>query len=154
MLQDYQVEIIDLYHKQELLLSELYQIFSDQFADYRDFWLSISKEEKRHALWLENLKEKALGQELAFDEGKTRTDTLKAFIEYMIKVTARAKNRELSLKQALALSRDIENSLIEKNFFRSFSGATGELVTTFKKLETETRNHLQKIQKAFFECKE
>jgi hypothetical protein len=42
MLQDYQVDIIDLYHKQELLLSELYQIFSEQFSDYRDFWLSIS----------------------------------------------------------------------------------------------------------------
>lgn len=144
MLQKYQKEIITLMHKQELLLSELYRIFSKQFPDYAHFWKELANEEERHAQWINHLFELVEQDQILFEEGQVKTYTLQTFIEGLEKDVQRAIAKEFDFQEAVALTNNYETSLIEKKMFEKFVPANEEVKRVMKSLSSETKEHIRR----------
>ncbi len=53
-----QLKTVDLLAKHERIIGEFYKNCARAFQEKADFWSKISGEEKIHAKWLEDLKEK------------------------------------------------------------------------------------------------
>ena len=82
-LKEYQLKILDYHIEKELLLSNLYYLFAQKFPEHKNVWLSASREEREHAGWIKYLEKYAVQGIVHFDEGKTKTYTLMAFIKYL-----------------------------------------------------------------------
>lgn len=62
--------------------------------------------------------------------------------------------QDISLTKALSIARDIENGLIEKKFFEVFEGDPIELKQVLLDLAAATREHYNRIEKAWNEAKQ
>lgn len=146
-LKPYQIKIINLYLEQELLLSKIYRLFSEKYERYKDFWLSISREEIEHAGWVKQMGEYAKNEKAQFDEGKTRTYTLSSFIDYLKKIIKDIKATDMGIEKAFSISLDIEKSMIEKKVFHHFSGDSREIMRILEILHEGTIEHIDKLEK-------
>jgi len=146
MLEPYQKKIIELMVKQELLLGRLYTIFADRFPALEKTWLEMAREELKHAEWVKKLYLAEKKELVAFDEGKTRTYTLKIFIENLEKVIRQAQDGEMTIQKAVAYTRDFEMSLIEKNAFARFEVVDERVQGVLTRLQSDTRRHARKAQ--------
>jgi hypothetical protein len=57
----------------------------------------------------------------------------------------RLQNGELSKKNIFYIARDFENSLVEHKFYEKIEGEVEGLESIKKKLETECKSHLRKL---------
>jgi hypothetical protein len=145
-LKPYQEKIIQQMIDQERLLSKIYALFADKFPQYNEFWMELSKEEERHAGLIEKLQEAEKKGLVFFDEGKTRSITLTAFITYLENQYQRALQKEYGITAAFSCAFDLEQALIEKDVFTRFDSITEKTRGTMNRLKTETNNHLEKIR--------
>jgi hypothetical protein len=147
MVRDYQKIILELMIKQEMILSELYNLFSVQFPEYNKMWKELSNEEKEHADWIKRLSEYESGEEVLFHEDNVRTHTMKAFIEYVEKLFYKAKMGGLIFKEAVSAARDLEMSLIEKKAFTHFDALSDRMKKVLNMLEAKTKEHYERMRK-------
>lgn len=145
-LKPYQEKIINQMITQERLLSEIYALFAKNFPQYSGFWTELSEEEKRHADLIEKLGEAEKKGLVFFDEGKTKTYTLSAFIDYLEKQSEKARNKEFGIAAAFSCALDLEQSLIEKEVFTRFDSVKEMNRSVLNKLRNETKNHIEKIR--------
>jgi rubrerythrin len=138
--------ILDLLVEQELALAELYTAFGKRFADDGEFWKGISDDEKKHSTWVQRLKAQAAQGAVEFDAGRTREQAVRISIGYIKTMTDRAIEEDMLLFDALTLSHDIENSLIEKQVFRHFTSDSEEMKRVLTRLEEVTREHRDKLK--------
>ena len=146
MLEPYQKTIIELFYKQEVLLSRLYEKFAAQFPQYADFWCALSLEEKEHAKWIKKFYHAEKEDLVFFDEGRVKTYTLQTMVGHIEKVLDAVDQGGFSLEKAIAYTLDFERSLIEKDVFKHFQSANKGVRVIMEKLERETKNHINKAQ--------
>ena len=147
-LKPFQEKILQQLIQQENMLSELYEIFADQFPLHEKFWEKLSLEEKRHSKLLEKLYAAATTEKISFDEGKIKSITLNAFLSRLGDIIIKAKNNEYTLSAALTCAVDYETSLIEKKIFTHFDSLNKKVKDTLKILQSETLNHVDQVRKA------
>lgn len=145
-LKPYQVKIVNQMIEVEQLIAVAYEEFARMFPEDSAHWIKIAKEEWGHAHALEALKESVMAGEAVFDEGRTRTYTLSAMIDYVKGILDRARKGELNKKQIVALAIDIEKSIIEKDAFSHFRGLTPELEKSLAKLRADTGEHADRLK--------
>jgi len=141
-----QEKIIQQMIDQERLLSKIYALFAEKFPQYHDFWMDLSKEEKRHAGLIEKLREAEKEGLVFFDEGKTRTNTLTVFIAYLEDQYKKALQKDFGIAAAFTCALDLEQALIEKDVFSRFESLTEKTRGVMNKLKSETKNHIEKIR--------
>jgi rubrerythrin len=146
MLEPYQKNIIELLFKQELLLSQLYELFANKFPEYSEFWMDLSKEEKTHAQWIKKLYHAEKKDLVLFDEGKTKTYTLQTVIKHTENVIAQVKEGEFTLEMAIGHTLDFERSILEKDFIKFFKTTDDKVKAVMDKLDKETKKHISQIQ--------
>lgn len=145
-LMPYQVKIVTQMIEVEQLIAVAYEEFSRMFPEHSTHWEGIAKDEWEHAHTLEALKENVLSGAAGFDEGKTRTYTLTAMIDYVKGILDRARKGQLSARQAVSLSIDIEKSIIEKDAFSHFTGLTPEIEASLARLHADTVLHADRLR--------
>ncbi len=138
--------LIELMATHEETLSQLYQIYSQKYDFYQSFWQDIASEEIDHARWLHALNEKADRGELSFDEHLFKLPAITTSLEYLNQKVAQARMEDIPVLTALAISRDLENSMLEGKFFIVFQTDSPELKKVFSELEDATNLHAHKIK--------
>ncbi len=146
MIDSRQEELIKLLIAQERLLSRLYQVFSEQFPDHRDFWTNLSREEENHARILEKLIEAGKKGVLLFNEGRINTFSLKTSIQGLKGLVEKAEQGGFTLSSALSCSIDYESALIEKNAFTRFEPVSKKAGIALNTLKNETTQHIERIK--------
>jgi len=146
ILKTYQKDIFKLMIKQESLMAKLYTLFAEQFPEHGEVWNELVKEEKKHAGWLKQLYEAEEKGIVLFDEGKVKTYTMKAYIEYLEQIIVRAENNELTLAQAITYTLDFERSLIEKNIFTHFDSTSEKAKSVLKRLTVDIESHIKRVR--------
>jgi rubrerythrin len=146
MLNTYQKEIIGLMIRQESMLAELYTLLAEQFPEQAGVWNDLVKEEKKHAIWLQQLFDAGEKGFVLFDEGKIRSASMNTYIAHLEQIITRAEKEELTLAQAVPFTLDFENSLIEKNVFTHFDSTSEKARIILNRLVMETQSHVKKIQ--------
>ncbi len=145
MLKEHENKIIELYIEQERMLSLLYRKISICFPENRVFWEGISRNESEHAGMIVALYNHIKNGDAIFVETKTRTYTLKTFIDYIRSIIQKLEENKLDSTQAISISIDLENSLIEKNVFNSFQGDADAAKLVLNRLRIETIEHRNRL---------
>jgi ribosome maturation factor RimP len=92
------------------------------------------------------LKEMTLQGELLFKSGKFDSAAIKTFSSQIEREIARTMTAGLSLSEALAAALQIEENLIESEYFKTLETDSPVLQRLLKDLETATREHGQRIK--------
>ena len=71
-----QKELVELFVKQEFLISKLYKLFSFRYPEYKNFWTEMAAEEHLHASWIKRLTERDPTDKFKFTQGELRLSTL------------------------------------------------------------------------------
>jgi len=146
MLQDYQNKILDLLEQLESEMGALYKLFADKFPKYRDLWITMAAQEAQHAAWVAQLHALARDGKVYFDEKLTRTYTVSKVLDIIKEAQSKTRENKITLINALSISRDLEQSILEREFYNYFSGkdaATGSLIRKFKIETIEHQNQLK-----------
>lgn len=153
-LEAHQEKILGQLIRQERLLSRLYGVLAESFPSWGPLWQDLSREESRHAQLLEKLMEAARKGVVIFDEGSVKTYTLTTFIQRLESIVAKAERKEFTLPSAFAHAIDYESALIERNVFLRFDSIHEKAKTSLRVLQSETRQHIDRIRRAQKEAKD
>ena len=132
----------------EMAMGGLYHLFSERFPEAAVFWQEMSTEEEEHSKWIEETLD-------VFRKGQVKrgTTTLTSqaadiVIKHVSSLGEKCKRREISIVSAYASAYDLENSLLEKNFFRVFNLDLPPHKEVGDKLFHATQAHRKRIGEA------
>lgn len=151
---EYQIELVKALQKNEELMCDLYKIYAEKFPDYEEFWVHIAHDELAHAEWINNLLAEIETELLFINENRFQLEPIKSFSEFVTDNIKRAKTEELKLINALSISLDVENGLIEKKFFEIYETDSTKLKHILSALKNATELHIQIVKKHWLEERE
>jgi len=134
-------DVLDLLMRHELAVKKLYEAFAALFPDRQGFWRQIASEEANHAHWLE-----ALGSEPAFKswfrlDSRLKPRAIESSISYVDAQAVKAHQGQFTLLEALSVSADLENAILEKQFARMQGAAPSRVRSILTDLTAETERH-------------
>lgn len=141
-------KMVKLMAANELAFARLYHKYAVIFDD-PDFWEELSRQEKRHAQWLETL----LGSR---DIVALSSDFLSSTaVEMMINAVEGEIDsaQSLTLIEALTRSLKFEKSFLENDYFEVFSLEAETVRKVIEGLKSETHDHINFIQSKIEEIK-
>lgn len=140
------LDIVQLLKANETLLNRLYRLFAGQYPEQAGFWNRIASDENEHAGWVSRLYNEIETSKVRFRKDRFVKTDLAAFSEYVTGLADEVTAKPLSLLDAAGLSVRLEDSMIEKNFFRVFESDVEILKITMQKLEASTEIHYAKVK--------
>ncbi len=138
-------DVLQLLVQHEVAIKQLYEAFAATFAHRREFWQGLAADEQRHADSLGTLRLAAATKQLL---ERIRPQAIKSSIAYVESQAIKARARLLTLLQALALARDFETALLEKQFAVLIGAASKEVGAVITGLVAETEQHRKAILEA------
>lgn len=140
-------DVLKLMMSYEILLRDLYELFSQKIPKEKDFWKRLSEEESKHAYWLEVLEMNMQKENITLnDDNRFNFALIKTSLDHVKESLDDFRQIEISFFDALSFASDIENSMIEKKFFEVFYGQSDDFDRVMKLLKEETEKHSQRIQ--------
>jgi hypothetical protein len=145
-------KLIPLLIEHEIALRTLYRKYAKQFPELQQFWTKLSNEEQEHSQMLQSLKRKAplKAPEKRMNINIKSVETALMFCRNEITGADRVEN----VKEALAIAKNAENTIIERKFFEIFHEYPTEIEKVFRKIEESTQEHFVRIQSMFEKSRE
>jgi len=135
--------IIQLLKENEQAVCDLYELFAKKFPIYRVFWKSIADDERLHVQFLEYTERK----KIKVNEGILNIKQVKNTIDHVRGLHERIMSgEELTILQAVKEAINVENSIVEMNFFKPFELNTGYVHQSIEKIKEETKGHYKKLK--------
>lgn len=139
------VSLLDKMAQNEIAAQQLYQDYAFYFLTHRELWNKMALEEEMHANILLKSKDNiALGSassEISFTE-----EAVDTFINYIKEEQKKLKTGSVHLREALATSLGIEQSLLESRYFEVLSLCQNTDIR--QKLFTDTKAHAKGVKNA------
>lgn len=151
MLKDYQEKILELFVQLELAMSGLYKLFAVKFPKYEKLWTTLSQQELDHAERVKKLWFLAQKNKVVFNEKLTKTYTVKKILDSVKDVYTKTEANQMSLMNALSVSRDFEQSLVLKEFYGFFTGKDPETKVLIHRIKGEMLGHQAMLKNAWEE---
>ena len=139
---------VEMLADHELALKQLYEAYSAKFPSKKDFWLKLAADEQRHSDWLESLMSKVDTGVPSASGGWPRPAAIESSLKYIREQTVRAKQGEVTLLGAFSIAKDLENALLEKEFFKVADGASPEVRAVLGRLVAATESHWRAVVEA------
>ncbi len=136
---------IELLILNEQLVSSLYNIYARKFPEEKEFWLKKVNEENSHVqllIGIQSIIENA--PSYIVKEDRFSAEAINTSIVFIRELIEKAES--FSLINALSMARDIENSLIEKDFFKIIPADPTNVKNAFSKIDQDTKRHRAEIQ--------
>lgn len=142
-------EIIKAFIKNEEVLSDLYAKYAEHFPDDVEFWIDISKDETVHASWVYDLHDKFVAGSVSFQPDRFHLEPLNAMASYITSQIERLQTEKITPIQALSISMDIENSMLERNLFETYDSDDIEISKLLNRLRVSTEIHYAEVKKRY-----
>ena len=139
-------EILEALKEHELALAELYEVYADNFPEYKDFWTKFSREEIQHADWINTIQTRVEESPEDFVVERFATGVVENSIEYIKKLANTARQTDMLLINALSTAVYLEQALIEKKYFEAFEGDSLQIKKTLSLLAQSTQKHYEKLR--------
>jgi rubrerythrin len=130
----------------EILLHRLYAHYAGLFPDDKEFWQDISADEAEHAGWVSSLSNRIDNGEVRLTAGRFEPEALTSFADYIQEQIDRIDTENILQIQALSISMDLENSMLEKGLFKSYETDSTELREVMNRLEKSTETHYSEVK--------
>ena len=140
------LQIIDQMAKNEILVSVLYKIYAEKFPEQKEFWSNISNDETVHAQWLNAYIGDVVKNKIYINKDRFSLGPAVDFSNFIQKHIDEAKNATIDLIKALAISYDLENSMLEHRYFEIYESDSVELKHVFENLRLATSKHAKSVR--------
>ncbi|MFC1510554.1 hypothetical protein ACFL49_02725 [Candidatus Omnitrophota bacterium] len=131
----------------EFQISELYQSFSNAFAEDEGFWKQLALEESNHADMMHQLKTYFNNQDIHQEVLSRDFDAISHSIEQISKLMEDVRQNVLSREEAFNLALELEVSIVEKYYqVGMVKKAESEILKIFQKCNGESRDHIERIK--------
>jgi hypothetical protein len=130
-------------------VSRLYAAYSRRFPAYEGLWSTLSKEETEHSAWILELTEQARLGKVKIASSRFKAEAVQMALDSIAKHIAEAETGNPPLLHCLSIAMDLENALIEKEYFMVFEGDSVEIRDTLNRLAAATRNHHRMVRQAW-----
>ena len=115
--------VLNMMAEFELALAELYRTCSQIWPDNKYFWILIERGEVKHAQYVNKIREMVKEKPEVFELGRPfKPAAIQVSISGVRWNLQRLKNKEITEKNMLFISRDIEQSFLESQY--------GEIIKT------------------------
>ena len=145
---EYQKKIIELLARHEEAVAQLYRVYAVKFPSQKQFWAVLRDEELEHADWIRKLYSKMEEGLLSFNEERFKIGKLYESLDSVMEFVTEVKSIKISFIEALTNSHEIENSIIESNFFEVYKTDSPSLKKLLNDLDNSTRDHRDRIKQA------
>ncbi len=126
----------------EEVVASFYGACAEKFEADRDFWNRLVAVEKTHARMMREMAQMVKAEPYAFFPGHPfplqAVATTHRGVEGMIR---QVQDGAVTLRQALGMSRDLEQSLLEKNYDSILKSSDLTYTVAMKKVVEDTQNH-------------
>lgn len=139
-------QVIEKLSQHEEFLSQLYQTYSE-YQPNREFWIKMMDEEKKHANLIRSFRSQINSDRVFINEKRFKIPVIEFSMRHIEEKIQEAKNKKIELAQALIISLDIENALLEKRYFEIFEGDSIELKHKLEAMEKSIKEHIVFVQK-------
>ncbi len=143
--------MIGLLAQVKLEMSNLYGLLAERFPKYKEIWLKMAQQEINHADQIRMLHTLVKENRALFFEKMTKTYTVKKVLEIIREVETNARGGKLTLIGALSLCRDLEGSIILKDYYDYFKGRDNDTKFLIHNLRGEAYEHQFKLKKLWEE---
>jgi rubrerythrin len=143
-----QVNHATLLERYEEAISALYKVYAQLFPELKDPWQRLAGDEIRHAEWMRTLRARIQDGSVRLSrQHMATTGQVLDGIDHMEIEMARAQEGNVSVVAALAIGVQLERSILERDWYRSFETDSAELQRVFQSLAAETAKHLEFLTK-------
>jgi rubrerythrin len=134
--------------KAEKSASSIYKDMMKQFPEYKDFWQDLFNDEIEHASFLRDVKSLNLKDEMQKIDLLPSLPTINMALELADHITGKIKSGPVSLDEALAMTLELEESMVETYTNKIIANLMScEDKTGYKKLISDEKRHLNKVKK-------
>jgi hypothetical protein len=129
----------------ELALAQLYITYSTIFPAEYDKWRAFAVEETMHAKWLTTIKNYVEDEIISFKLTSLTIQSTNQAIRYIKDKIEIARNDKVTLQDALIIALQIEDSIVEKSFFKTFNFSNKEAENIRRYITKETIGHRERF---------
>jgi hypothetical protein len=133
-------DVLGLMARHEAAIGELYETLAVVFPEREDLWLTLAAEEKEHSQAVLALRQQS-GSAMARPYLRFKPQPILSSIAFAEERRAKALSGQMTLIEALALTRELESAVLESHAIRTASEAPPSLKPTLVRLGTDTHRH-------------
>jgi hypothetical protein len=138
----------------ERLVADFYRTCAETWKEDREFWMGIVEEEEKHARNIERMTQIIASRPGRFEIGRPFNETaIRTTMKGIEGFMERMKSGKVTRKGAFFMARDIENSVIEKNYAEIVRTDDLEYLTLLKEVVEDTGTHKHEIEERIREIK-
>lgn len=144
-----QVETVGAMAAQEALIAELYRAYAGQLPQHRQLLEALAREEVDHARMITGFVEKVRAGGAQVNPGRFSSQSILTSLEYVREKLGEAGKGTVGALQALSTCLDLEEALIEKQYFEIVEGDGPELKQVLQCLAADTARHRDRLPRAW-----
>jgi len=130
----------------EMIIGELYSLCANTWPEDGEFWLSIWRDEIRHAQFINNIIEIISKKPENFEKGRPfNVFALEKTISEIKNWMEKIERKEISCEQFLYIARDLEGGYLEDRYSEIVKTKDIEYLTLMQKIVNDTAKHKEKI---------
>jgi hypothetical protein len=133
--------ILDLLVEHEQAIGRLYDRYAGAFPAHGPLWTRLAAEERAHAERLATLRAGTLRDAWRSRGRKLRPQPIRMSIGFVERHQAKVQAGETGAREALAIARDLESALLEKQFTGLDDSLPAEVLSVLRYLAAETEQH-------------
>jgi len=137
----------------ERQLARLYSLYQHKFPDFK-FWGFLVEEERKHEDWLKQIIPRIQTGEIYFYLEDLTLQAIDQMIIYINEEYAKAQDEGVTLIRAVSVAHGLEDSALDKNFFKYFDSESPYIEEVLENLKTDTTKHRDLLHKAKNNLKE
>lgn len=130
----------------EVAVASLYAAFAACLPETADFWRRLVHEEHAHAAWLKSLHERLSLEEGFQNRRQFNSAAVQTSIDYIKRRIAQVETEGTTTIRALVIGLDLEESLLEKEYFRVLASDSPEMQRVFAALSEQTMDHRKRME--------
>jgi len=124
----------------EEALRKLYKSYHKLFPE-EEIWEQLESEEKKHADVIHPIILKVMDETIFFKEPPENYDMIRRSLSRIMSEISKAEKKEVDLIEALETSIEIEETMIERNFFKSMGSYAPFIEDILENIVVETEKH-------------
>ena len=138
-------ELLGVLKRHERVIARLYEIYSQKFPKWEEFWMGLAGEEHQHADWIGALQARVEESGGCFVVNRFPIGAVEHSIAYVEDLAEGAADPNFLLMNAVSTALYLEKALIENKYFEVFSGDGAEVKRVLNALTHSTRDHYQRL---------
>jgi hypothetical protein len=134
--------VLNTMRKSELALADLYRTCGQIWPHDEYFWILLERGEVKHAQNMTKLMNIVLERPEAFEPGRSfKPAVIQTLISGIQQNVQKLKNKELTERKMLFISRDIEQSILECGYSEIVKSCDEEFQSLMNEIESDTLAH-------------